>query len=426
MKVLMYGWEFPPHISGGLGMACFGIVSELAKKGVNISLVLPKTIEDIVNNDKVTILGCENYSFQAESSLLEMLNDLDIQKIETLLHPYITEEKYLQEFSHYTDFHQHFSEHYKNVTLSGKYGHNLFAEVAQYAFAAGAIAKFTSHDLIHAHDWLTVLAGIEAKRYSNKPLIFQVQALETDRSGTNINHKVFEIEKYGLEQADRIISVSQYTKNMIVKHYGIIPEKITVVHNGIYYTDIEHQPEPAKKTQSHKMVLFLGRITHQKGPSFFLEIAKKILDVRKDVQFVVAGSGNLLTEMIEHTAGCGIGKHVHFTGFLNQETVSRIYRLADVYVMPSVSEPFGLSCLEALSHNIPVVISKQSGVSEVVNNVFKADFWDSCKMAEKILALLDYRSLQDEMIKQSKEELKKLTWENTAEKLIAAYNDVIN
>ena len=423
MRVLMYGWEFPPNISGGLGMACFGIVSELARKSVHISFVLPQSVENITHSENVSILGCEHFPFKFDTSTLEVLGDIDVHKIKSLLHPYMSEESYSQTLNHYeTNKSLSSLTMFDGFSFSGEYGSNLFSEVAQYALAAGSLAASVPHDVIHAHDWLTVLAGVEARRHSNKPLIFQVHALEPDRSGDNINQKVFSIEKYGMEQADRIVSVSQYTKDIIVERYNIPADKITVVHNGMYFSD--NSGADAEGDRRHKMVLFLGRVTHQKGPHFFIEVAKKILAKRKDVQFVVAGSGDLLTDMIEHTAASGIGRHVHYTGFLNQETVQKIYRLADVYVMPSVSEPFGLTCLEALSHDVPVVISKQSGAAEVLKNALKVDFWDTNDMAEKILALLNHSALRDELLKRSKEELKTLTWENTANKLIKVYSSM--
>jgi glycosyltransferase involved in cell wall biosynthesis len=269
---------------------------------------------------------------------------------------------------------------------------------------------------------LTGLAGIEARKRSHKPLIFQVHALEYDRSGESVNQTVLAIEKHILGAADKIIAVSQYTKNIIVNRYGINPDKIVVVHNGTYsYPPITERP--AKR--NHKLVAFVGRVTHQKGPWHFIEVARKILEKRPDVHFIIAGTGDQLKEMIERVAELRIGKNIHFTGFLPHEKVQELYQLADVYVMPSVSEPFGLTCLEAVSNNIPVVISKQSGVAEVLNHVLKTDFWDSDEMVNRIMALLNYRALREESVKQSSTEVKSLTWEQTADKLIKIYGDMM-
>ena len=425
MEVLMYGWEFPPNISGGLGMACYGIVSGLAKKGIKVSFVLPCSVEEKAScHENVSVVNC-NSSLQDNSPqdfLLKQFGDVvSLHKIDALLRPYMDEKSYSQLFR---------DSCLKDVVsrlfsgrLTDQYGSDLFAEVFRYSLIAGSLADKIPHDVIHAHDWLTVLAGVEAKRLSGKPLVFHVHALEPDRIGEHVNQRVYEIEKYGMENADRIVAVSQYTKNIIVKHYGIDPEKISVVHNGGIYDSVEIPP-PNSIPDRSKMVLFLGRITYQKGPWFFIEIANKILSKRKDVQFVIAGSGDLLRDAIEYTASLRIGRNVHFTGFLDQELVKRLYGLADVYVMPSVSEPFGLSCLEALSHDVPAVISKQSGVSEVLSHVLRADFWDVDDMSAKILALLDYKPLREEIIKNTKEEIKSLTWDNTANKLMTLYEEL--
>ncbi|MBU0743895.1 MAG: glycosyltransferase family 4 protein, partial [Gammaproteobacteria bacterium] len=302
------------------------------------------------------------------------------------------------------------------------YGIGLLTEVFRYALCAGSLAQDVPHDVIHAHDWLTILAALEAKRYSCKPLVLHVHALETDRSGLWVDKKIFAIEKYGMEQADQIVAVSQYTKNNIIQYYGIAPEKITVIHNGIYCNE---KSSELTKTNRPRMVLFLGRITHQKGPYFFIEIAKKILEKKPEVQFVLAGTGDLVTDMIERVASLRIGKNVHFTGFLDSDRVRDIFQLADVYVMPSVSEPFGLSALEALTCDVPAIISKQSGVSEVLRNVLVADFWDTENMADKILALLDYPALGRVSLTYAHNDLCHITWDKAAGKIIDLYKKVI-
>jgi len=424
MKILMYGWEFPPDISGGLGMACFGIVNELSKKDIPIFLVLPRSVEKIIQDDKVEIIGCNNIEKTQASLKVESLGiHVDTYEVDSLLHPYMTERGYKQTLSdlgHY--YYKEYGLNKKLPFLTGNYGPNLLSEVFRYGAIAGSLASDIPHDVIHAHDWLTGLAGIEARRNSHKPLVFQVHALEFDRSGENVNPTVYAIEKYVMGAADRIVAVSEYTKNIIVKRYGIDPNKIFVVHNGTYFSS-NKKLKPIKR--NHKLVLFVGRVTYQKGPWHFIEVARKILAKRSDIHFIIAGTGDQLREMIERVAEFKIGKNVHFTGFLSHDKVQKLYQLADVYVMPSVSEPFGLTCLEALSNDIPVVISKQSGVAEVLNHVLKTDFWDSDEMVNKIMALLDYRVLREESLRRSSQELKSLTWEQTANSLIKVYEGVM-
>jgi glycosyltransferase involved in cell wall biosynthesis len=440
MQVLMYGWEFPPRISGGLGMACYAIVKELAQKGLKVTLVLPEVIGAALPHENVSIKGCAS---EDDSYLLflESLRGIEIQRtgVATFLQPYLQDNSIPNEFlgkCQALDVAQLLDNLHKlnplreeidslfggssSLKFTGKYGSNLLAEVFYYALVAGALADRIPHDVIHVHDWLTVLAGIEAKKRSGKPLVFHVHALESDRSGVFIDGRIFAIEKYGMEKADKIVAVSQYTKNMIVEKYGIPADKIEIVHNGHYF--IDYADLHNNKIAGNKMVLFVGRLAHQKGPHCFLEVARKILEVRDDVHFVIAGTGGLMRELVDRVASWHLGKNIHFTGFLGAKDVAHAYRLADVYVMPSVSEPFGLSCLEALSHQIPVVISKQSGVAEVVHNALKVDFWDVNEMANKILALLTYPALKKEALKHTDNELKELTWDKTANSIINLYN----
>jgi len=437
MKVLMYGWEFPPRISGGLGVACYAIVNELAKKHVNLTLILPQTGNpDPI--DHVTFLNCENTQVSTVEEFPGMVN-IKYPKIITHLYPYANTKNFASLVNHETlqDFllllaQIHLPLELKNMARSmvldqvvgfGKYEINLLTEVLRYALFAGAIAEEVEHDVIHAHDWLTILAALEAKRYSHKPLVLHIHALETDRSGLWVDKRIYAIEKYGMEQADQIIAVSQYTKNNIIKHYGIPAEKITVVHNGIYW---DGYATPKVKNDRPTMVLFLGRITQQKGPCFFIEIAKRILEKKPDVQFVLAGTGDLFVDMIERVASLRLGKNIHFTGFLDSEQVRNIYQLADVYVMPSVSEPFGLAALEALASNVPAVISKQSGVSEVLRHTLVADFWDIEEMAAKILALLEYQALGRTSVENARDDLRAITWSKAAEKIVALYKTAIS
>jgi glycogen(starch) synthase len=431
MKVLMYGWEFPPNISGGLGVACYSIVNELAKKNIDLTLILPQTINnpDIQNLDLISCDGIDcNVDF-----IFDGLVKIKYSKIFSNISPYLKTHNFKNALSNETfeNFSRllaciHLPDEIKNIFMFATeemHSMNLLAAVLKYALIAGEFSKDIPCDVIYAHDWLTILAALEAKYYTHKPLIIHIHSLETDRSGFWIDKKIFAIEKLGMEQADHIIAVSQYTKDNIVKYYFIDPNKITVVHNGIYF-DISCN-QALTNDDRLPMVLFLGRITQQKGPSFFIDIAKKVLEINPEVHFVLVGSGDLLTGMIERTANLRLGKNVHFTGFLPREKVREIYQLADVYVMPSVSEPFGLSALEALSYNIPAIISKQSGVAEVLRHTSTANFWDVDDMAAKILALLKYATLRKTMLSAESQELQKLTWDKAAEKIIQVYKKII-
>ena len=402
MKVLMFGWEFPPIVSGGLGIACHGIVQSLLDKHIDVMLVLPFLHKNMSVQKKqlqyITALKQDNAS-----------GEIHIELIDALLQPYLTPENYAN---------------YKRNTSAMLYGDDLWAEVQRYAHQATAIANDYSYDIIHAHEWLTVLAGIEAKKISGKPLIFHVHALESDRNSQSPNPATQAIEKLGLDAADLIMAVSDYTKNRIMQEYQISSEKIVVIYNG--HTGIIDPPFnfPASSNKRF-VVLFLGRVTEQKGPHYFIKAAEKILSARQDIDFIMAGEGDQLPYAIETCARLGISSHVHFTGFLDRNEVSQFYQLSDVYVMPSTSEPFGIVCLEAIAHDVPVVISKQSGVSEVLTHSFKVDYWDIDQLAEKIMALLDYPAIKKEMLPHAKRELSELTWNAAADRIVSHYHQLI-
>lgn len=424
MKVLMFGWEFPPHISGGLGTACYGLVKGMEHHHQDIIFVVPKLwgdedpVAEFVNASNVEI----DYR---ERKFKEIWKNLSYLEVSAFLIPYLGPEKYRK----FTDMSLHdrtdvddsiFS---KNFQFSGSYGKDLYMEVSRYALVAGQIAKDKEHDLIHAHDWLAFPAGIAAKRISGKPLIVHVHATEYDRSGESINERVYEIERSGMEEADHVIAVSRFTKNIITSKYGIPEEKVTVVHNAVLDTSIIKRTSIKKVPE--KIVTFLGRVTFQKGPEYFIEAAHKVIQRDDNVRFVMAGSGDLLHRMIARVAELKIATKFHFTGFLKGDDVDKMFAISDVYVMPSVSEPFGISPLEAVRHNTPVIISKQSGVAEVLNNAIKVDFWDIDAMADAIYALLHYDSISKMCRDLGSEELKKIKWENVAEKVIALYRQTL-
>lgn len=399
MKILMYGWEFPPIVNGGLGIACFGIVQSLLRHpDLHIHLVLPQIDNIDFSHDRLDYL---QLPFSQHST-----HHFKVQSISALLHPYVTAESYNVLKS--------------NVQNNQIYGQNLLAEVYRYAEVAGALAQEVEHDVIHAHDWLTILAGIKAKKSTGKPLIFHVHSLESDRSPYHVNPAICEIERQGLEIADTIIAVSKKIKNNIIHTYHISPEKIFVVYNGVLM-DAINITDNTDLSKNTPIVLFLGRVTEQKGPYYFIKAAEKILTTRQNVTFVIGGIGDQLPSMMETVARLGISHQVHFTGFLDRTQVAKAFQMSDVYVMPSVSEPFGISCLEALSYHLPVIISKQSGVAEILQNVLKVDFWDIDQLANHIIALLDYPVLKKEMLLHAKKELAKLTWDNTAKNIIDIY-----
>jgi len=430
-KVLMYGWEFPPYISGGLGIACHDLTKALSELGTKITFVLPTLQGKVDANLHLDLLSSSEQiveeSYQKALSYEEFKERMDIIGIESTLRPYFTEKSY-QEFIErlinsgtILEDHQNF---YK-LSLTGQYGPDLISEVFRYAYVAGKIAAKVEHDLIHTHDWLTFLAGVEAKRISKKPLICHVHALETDRSGVNVNQQIYEIEKMGLNAADKIIAVSHLTKNNIVNYYGINADKIEVVHNAVSKHKSTQRNDSVRKDPEEKLVLFLGRITFQKGPDYFIEAAAKVLKHYPNARFVVAGSGDMMHRLIERTAELKIGRNVHFTGFLKRPEVEELFASSDLYVMPSVSEPFGISCLEAILFDVPVIISKQSGVSEVLSNALKVDFWDVDELANKILNVLVHPALGKELQAQSAEELKSIQWEKSAAKVQDIYKKLI-
>ena len=306
--------------------------------------------------------------------------------------------------------------------FSGKYGSNLMEEVSRYAMVAAEIAKTQEFDVIHAHDWLTYLAGIAAKKLTGKPLVVHVHATEFDRSGENINTLVYDLEKRGMKEADMVIAVSNLTRNIVISKYGIHPSKVVTVHNAVDFDGFEQMEIDSRIDE--KIVTFLGRITYQKGPEYFIEAAAKVLKRYPNVRFVMAGSGDLLTRSIRRVAKLGIATKFHFTGFLRGEDVKRMFAFSDVYVMPSVSEPFGISPLEAMRSNVPTIISKQSGVAEVLHHAIKVDFWDIDALADSIYGLLAYPALSSTAVKNGLNEVNALRWDNAAFKIKEIYTQL--
>ena len=423
MRVLMFGWEFPPHISGGLGTACFGLTKGLIQHDVDVLFVVPRLFGD-EDKSKFRFINASDIEMDVTSNYYkEMMNKLTYIQVSSHIVPYLSPEEY--SYRSTVSHHEGFSGEDRSsfqFDLTGHYGRDLMKEVAQYAMVAGKIAKNNVFDVIHAHDWLTFPAGIMAKQVSGKPLVIHVHATEFDRSGENINRAVFEIEQKGMQEADKIITVSAYTKQILIDKYNIPEGKIKVVHNGVISGNGVLKEWNGKSKR--KLVTFLGRVTFQKGPDYFVEAARKVLERLPDTEFVIAGSGDMLTRMIKRVAELRLSSRFHFTGFLRGEETERMYGMSDVYVMPSVSEPFGISPLEAIRQGVPVIISKQSGVSEVLKNVLKVDFWDTDALADAISGLLSYDSLAKTFSRDGGKEVEKLTWDRAAVKTKEVYGEL--
>jgi glycosyltransferase involved in cell wall biosynthesis len=425
MKVLMFGWEFPPHITGGLGTACYGLTKGLLKHHVEVLFVVPKAYGD-ESQEAVRLINASDINIDFSSSIYqEYWKQLTYIEVGSNLIPYVGEDEFVRitfqnQLDKKTEEHSIFSKQY---AFSGKYGKNLMEEVTRYALVASSIAASSQFDLIHAHDWLTYPAGMAAKKVSGKPLLVHMHATEFYRSGEHINQNVYDIERKGMEAADAVITVSNYTKDIVVNRYGINSDKVFTVHNAVeYYGD---KTKSVERSVKEKVVTFLGRITFQKGPDYFVEAAKKVIDKDDNVRFVMAGSGDMFNRMIMRVAQLGISTKFHFTGFLKGDEVDKMFALSDVYVMPSVSEPFGISPLEAMRAEVPVVISKQSGVSEVLKYAIKIDFWDIDAMADAIYGLLHYDALSKVFAEKGREEVINLKWDNAAAKVKDIYNNMI-
>ena len=404
MKVLMFGWEFPPFKSGGLGTACYDLTKGLSAIGTNVTFVMPHA-SDKEQAEFVKLVGTSNLS-----------KNIKIKSVNTVLTPYMTADQY----------------HDKIQSLNGTsnskevYGKNLYEEVERFSLIAPHVAKEQDHDLIHVHDWMTYKAGILAREKTGKPLVAHIHATEFDRTGGNPNPFISHREYEGLNAADIVIANSNYTKDNVIQAYDIDPEKIKVVHWGIDpenpHYDLNYS---SALSDADKLVLFLGRITIQKGPEYFIEAAKKVTEHVDNVKFVVAGGGDMLPAMIDKANELGIGDKVIFRGWLKGADVHKAFQMADLYVMPSVSEPFGLVALESMKNNTPILISKQSGASEVIKNALKTNFWDVDEMANKIVNTLKYDSLYQDLKENSYKEAQKFNLIEPARKTLDIYHEAV-
>jgi glycogen(starch) synthase len=440
MRVFMLGWEFPPFISGGLGTACYGLTKAMSGLGTEILFVLPRPVTSPFSTH-VKLL-----SPRAGSPLASPVTEFRLDEFEhvsfraiqsRLSDPYSqpmlkrgARSKTAGAKGEGGETEGEESEVSSESGGSGKgpsdhYGGDMFAEIQRYAALASEIARQEQFDVVHAHDWMTFPAGLAVAGIKGVPLVVHVHSTEFDRSGVNVDTRIYDIERRGMHGAMKIIAVSILTKNIISHHYGIDPGKVEVVYNAVEINGNGFDEEKYKIHKDEKIVLFLGRITMQKGPEYFLAAAKKVLEVMDNVKFVMAGSGDMIRRTIEMAASMGIGHKVLFTGFLRGADVERVFKMADLYVMPSVSEPFGIAPLEAMSHDVPVIVSKQSGVSEILNHALKVDFWDVNEMANKIVAVLRHPPLASTLRQHGSFDVRKRTWVDAARECVGVYGQAV-
>ncbi|MGA2498640.1 MAG: glycosyltransferase [Tepidisphaeraceae bacterium] len=440
----MLGWEFPPFISGGLGTACDGLTRAMSRQGTEVLFVLPKTAVR-GNTGSVRTLASEgaagpNLRVHIHGAADPSATTVTFRPVESrLISPYARTMAPTKAAANSTCSSVSLAAPglppYGRATVPIEpqgveaYGNNLLEEVDNYATRCLQLAGEERFDVIHAHDWMTYPAGIALARATGKPLVVHVHSTESDRSGDNVDERVCAIEHRGMATADAVITVSQWTQRIVLERYGVDPNKIRVVYNGIDAIDpASHGVAPrmngSEKADGAKIVLFLGRMTMQKGPQYFVEAAKKVLEVEKEVKFVMAGSGDLLLSTVRLAAELGIGHKVLFAGFLRGEDVDCVFRMASVYVMPSVSEPFGIAPLEAIARNVPVIVSKSSGVSEVLRHCLKVDFWDTHAMANQIVAVLRHAPLANTLCEHAGREIQKLSWDRAAAGCLDVYRRI--
>lgn len=418
MNALMFGWEFPPHILGGLGTASFGLTKGMsADKNINITFVIPKPFGD-EDQSFLKIIGACNTPL--------VWHDVKKETLQERFGSYMSPDEYYKLRDHiYADFRYLYTNDLGCLEFSGRYPDNLMEEINNYSICAGVIARAENYDIIHSHDWLTYPAGIHAKNISGKPLVVHVHATDFDRSRGKVNPQVYSIEKNGMDNADRIICVSNLTRNTVINNYHQNPDKVFTVHNAVKPVSKEIENIKPIKNTKEKIVTFLGRITMQKGPEYFVEAAAKVLQKKRDVRFVMAGNGDMMESMITLVAKKGISDHFHFTGFLKGQKVYEMLKSSDVYIMPSVSEPFGISPLEAMQVCVPTIISKQSGCAEILDHAIKINYWNVDAMADAIYSLTTYSSFHDFLKNEGKKEVDNIKWEYAGRRVLDIYKQIL-
>lgn len=417
MRVLMFGWEFPPHILGGLGTASFGLTRGLANQGnVDITFCLPKP------------WGDEDQSFMkivGMNTVPVVWRNPDNSIIKSR-YPWMDSEDYYRFRDHiYADFNNLYTNDLGCIEFSGRYPDNLHEEINNYSIVAGVVARTEQFDIIHSHDWLTYPAGIHAKQVSGKPLVIHVHATDFDRSRGNVNPTVYAIEKNGMDYADHIMCVSELTRQTVINKYHQDPRKVSTMHNAVEPLPQEIQDIVPQKKPHEKVVTFLGRITMQKGPEYFVEAAALVLKRTHDIRFCMAGSGDMMNAMILMAADRGIADRFHFPGFMKGKQVYECLKASDVYIMPSVSEPFGISPLEAMQCEVPTIISKQSGCAEILDKCIKVDYWDIHAMADAIYSICNYTALYEYLKVEGKKEVDAITWDKVGERILARYKKLL-
>ena len=399
MRVLTFGWDYPPIKNGGLGVACHGLTEELLELGLDIVFVLPRE-QPTIGNQKFIFAN----------------------KIPSTIHIFPSA---LLPYQHAQSYLEYFTEDGKRIRFSRR----IIDEVYRYADAAYGIALREQFDLIHAHDWTSYLAGVAAKLATGKPLVLHVHATAFDQAGSNnVDPDIYAVERRAFHNADSIVAISNYTKGIVVDKYGIDPDKVSVIHNGIkpYSPPLLPSVLYDVKAQGKKIVFYNGRITIQKGVDYFVRAARRVIDTDPQVMFVISGWGDMEHQIMHLVGELGLSQHVIFAGALWDEERDRMYQVADLLVMPSVSEPFGLVPLEAIQHGTPVLISKQSGVAEVLTHALKVDFWDTEEMANKILSALRYGVMNRQLVEEGRKELLRITWRRAAEKVLALYKKLLD
>lgn len=410
VKVFMLGWEFPPFFAGGVGTVCYELTRHLRQKGVEVTYVMPKGPVNASSKHVKLIV--------AEREMRRI--GVTTHSISSVLTPYMA----------FNEQHTHQSSFSAGSLMSGNnqalYGKDLLNEIFLFAKAALELSRRESFDIIHAHDWTTIPAALAIKRETGKPFVLHAHITEFDKTGgEHADPSIYRIEHEGFHNADRIIAVSKFVKDRLVHKYFVDPAKISVVYNSVGEgTSVVNEKKFVNEDE--RLVLFLGRVTLQKGPDYFLEAATKVAMIMPNVRFIIAGTGDMLTPMIEKAARLGLGNKVSFTGFVNREEGDRLYRMADLFVMPSVSEPFGIVPLEAIKQGTPVIVSRQSGVSEVLRNALKVDFWDTEDLANKIIATLTYHDLHSTLRHHSEMEVRGYTWDVPAQECINIYNEILS
>jgi len=427
MRVLMFGWEFPPHISGGLGTACRGLCRALAGyPDVEIMFVVPKLWGD-EEKANISLFGANEVQvIHQQIQFPDAKSKLEYYELNSELIPYLGSSEFYELKTKISSDDLRLVETTPEgkIVFDGGYGKNLFQEIQSFAIVAEKLATELDFDVIHVHDWMTFPAGMAVGRISGKPLVVHVHSTEFDRSGNQIDSAIYGIEKHGMYFADKIIAVSNFTRKLIIQNYYIEPKKVFTVYNGVEPFERSSKSKMGK-SDDERMVLFLGRITSQKGPEYFIEAAKIVLQKSKNVRFVMAGKGDLKEKMIQKVADLNLTEHFSFPGFIPDGEVAKVLSSSDVFVMPSVSEPFGIVALEAMQAGVPVIISKQSGAAEILNNVIKVDYWNVKKMAKTIVQILNDSELGNNLGKEGKREASNLDWKYAASDIRQIYQGLV-